>query len=396
MADQFKKMLPCPKIVREQPEFTTEQHAYARQFAQECITSMLSIEAVDEAEAEAHLSQVYHIAGLKPPQMRWFDSPMAFLLAYAPPKMWESLSASVQGSLKSSVWKSQKAKLGTSVDDTVWESMEGSLGESRQDWVRNLSHVWSTSVWPNTWEGLGESMEDSVGGSLRTKVQESVSASLEDRVEDAVGDSIGASVLAYYRERLLAFYHFLHEVCEPNHFLHLARFNELVSGYYLGQKKAWLVRKPTLLRRDEQGRFHSAEEMCLQYRDGWGFYAWHGVRVPMKLILHPEQLTKEDWLQERNLEVRRSMQERLGHDRFMEVVEGICIDQGMRGELIEVELGTDPEQLVHYVHVKGTSTERPYYVRVPLSIRRADEAVAWTFDLDEQDQPMPRTWATGL
>jgi hypothetical protein len=48
------------------------------------------------------------------------------------------------------------------------------------------------------------------------------------------------------------------------------------------------------------------------YPDGWGFYAWHGVVVPEKVILAPETLTREDFLNEQNVAVRRVIQERIG------------------------------------------------------------------------------------
>jgi hypothetical protein len=166
----------------------------------------------------------------------------------------------------------------------------------------------------------------------------------------------------------------------------------MVSGYLPGSEQAWLVRKPIRLEFDEQGRLHSAPGKCLQFRDGWGCYAWHGVLVPEKLIMHPEGVTREDWLQEYDLEVRRVIQERLGNDRFVELVGGRCIDTGTRGNLIEVDLGNDPEGTAHYVQVKDASTQHQYYLRVPPSIRQADEAVAWTFGLDEQDyQPRQET-----
>ena len=377
-------MLPCPKIVREQQELTPEQYAYAHHFAQEREAFLLSTTVIDEAEAEMHVRQVYDIVGLRPPQVRWFDSPMAFLLAFTPPKMWEGLTSDQHGWLSGSEWKRMRARLGASVDNQVWKSLEDSLGASQQD-LRNWEHLWSSSVWPSTWANLEDGIQDAVEESVRIRVEESVCADLQYSVAEAVGEGVWESMLAYYRERLLVFYHFLHEVFEPNSFLHLARFNGLVSGYSLKRTKAWLVRKPTLLQRDEQGRFHSDVGMCLHYRDGWGFYAWHGVRVPEKMVLHPEHLTKKDWLGERNLEVRRAMQERLGNDRFVELVGGTCIDQGTLGELIAVDLGNDPEEVAHYIHVKDASTQRQYYLRVPPSIRRADEAVAWTLGLDEQD-----------
>ncbi len=166
----------------------------------------------------------------------------------------------------------------------------------------------------------------------------------------------------------------------------------MVSGYHLGSREAWLIHKPIRLEQDEQGRLHCPDALCIQYSDGWGFYAWHGVLVSEQVILHPERLTREDWLQESNLEVRRIIQERLGPDRFIALVGGTCIDRGQRGKLLAVDLGDDPERVAHYIHVQDTSTERQYYLRVPPSISRADEAVAWTFGLDEQEyQPEQET-----
>lgn len=384
MAEQDKKMQPCPKLVRGQQELTPEQDAYARHFAQEREAIMLSTTAIDEAEAEMHLRQVYDIAGLKPPQVYWLDSPMAFLLAFTPPKTWEGLSSEQYSWLSGGEWKKMRARLGASVDNRVWTTLEDSLGASQED-LRDWEQLWSSSMWPGTWASLEDGIQDALEEHVKTRVGESVCADLQHGVAEIVGEGVWDSMLAYYREHLLAFYHFLHEAFEPNSFIHLARFNELVSGYSLRRTKTWLVRKPTLLQRDEQGRFHSDKGMCLRYRDGWGFYAWHGVRTSEKLILHPEHFTKEDWLREHNPEVRRAVQERIGNDRFVELVGGTRIDQGTQGELIAVDLGNDPEEVAHYIHVRDASTQRLYYRRVPPSIKRADEAVAWTSGVDEQD-----------
>ncbi|HEX6480453.1 MAG TPA: hypothetical protein VF043_16565 [Ktedonobacteraceae bacterium] len=73
----FAQEPPCPHIVRGQKKLTLEQEAYARQFAQERATAMLEPE-VDELAAEDHLRRAYQVAGLVPPRIRWFDSPLAF------------------------------------------------------------------------------------------------------------------------------------------------------------------------------------------------------------------------------------------------------------------------------------------------------------------------------
>src|SRR5258706_3155818 len=68
---------PCPNIGRGQKQLTPEQEAYARQFVQERVAAMLEPE-VDEQAAEDHLRRAYQVAGLAPPRIRWFDSPVAF------------------------------------------------------------------------------------------------------------------------------------------------------------------------------------------------------------------------------------------------------------------------------------------------------------------------------
>src|SRR6266567_2175752 len=365
MTEDIKRILPCPKIVRGQQELTAEQQAFALHFAQVCIASMLSTTAIDEAEAEAHLRHAYRVAGREPPQVRWFDSPISFVV--------DSMDKDILGNM-----------------DSMWDSVRDSVESNVRDSVGD-------NVWNNVWNSIMDSMWDNVWNNVWYSVRGSVVGSVEDLLGPSRWDSVltyaDNSVAAYNNAIWLAVCHFFHEAFEENHLLHFALFNEMVSGYQLGSKEARLVRKPIRLEeRDEQGRWHSVSGMCLQYRDGWGFSAWHGVRVPEKLILHPDQLTKEDWLWEINLEVRRAMEERLGPDRFMELIGAKCIDQGRRGSLMEVDLGYDPERVAHYVQVRDASTQRQYSLRVPPSIRRADEAVAWTFGLDEQDyQPAQET-----
>ncbi len=311
---------PCPRIIWGQERLTPEQEDYARRFAQEHITSMLATTAIDEQEAEQHLRDAYRVAGLpSPATIRWFDSPIQFL------RSWSSVG--------SSVWSS----VGSSVGSSVWSSVGSSV------WSSVGSSVWSS-----------------------------------------VGSSVGSSVtIAYFVQNQLAFFRFFHEVFEENNLIHLALFNEMVSGYYLGSNEAWLVRKPVILERDEQGRLHCAAGRCVQYPDGWGFYAWHGVRVPERLILHPESIAKEDWLRERDLELRRVMQERMPD--FVQAIGGCRIDQGHYADLYEVSILPDPERVAHYVHVRDSSTRREYYLRVPPTIQDADEGVAWTFGLAKGD-----------
>ena len=114
-------------------------------------------------------------------------------------------------------------------------------------------------------------------------------------------------------------------------------------------------------------------------------YAWHGVLVPEEVILAPEMLTRADFLNEQNVEVRRAIQERMGQ-RFVPELDGQVIDSSEHGTLYEVRLPEDdPEEVARYVQVQDASTERQYFLRVPPTIQTAAEAVAWSFGLSVED-----------
>jgi len=99
------------------------------------------------------------------------------------------------------------------------------------------------------------------------------------------------------------------------------------------------------------------------------------------LIPAPETLTREDFLQEPNVEVRHVMQERMG-ERFMRELGGQVIDRGPRGTLYEVRLpADDPEGVARYVQVQDATTARQYVLRVPPTVQTAGEAVAWSFQM---------------
>lgn len=352
MTKHQPEALPCPKIVRGQERLTSEQEEYARQFAQERIASMFSTAAVDESVAEKYLRRAYHVVGLERPCVRWFDSPLALAVA----------------SVERSAW-----------DKSTWDSILWGLEDGAEYSVR---HEVGMSIWDsiqtNVWKSI-DSIGINLGDSLKGGIGE---------VETNFGFSLWMHCrfwLAYEHECWLAFYRFFSEVFELNDLINLAIFNEMVGGYCLGPDEAWLVRKPTRIEHDAQGRLHSATRPCIEYADGWSFYAWHGVCVPEKVILHPEEISKQDLLQESNLEVRRAIQERLGADRFVELLGGVYLDQGRHGSLIGVDLGDDPEGVAYYVQVQDPSTRRQYYLRVPPTITSADAGVAWTFGLSEQE-----------
>jgi hypothetical protein len=284
------------------------------------------------------------------------------------------LGASVYDRVRAGVGASVGATVAALVRATVQAKVQASVGISVQAGVQG--HVEAR---------VQAGVEVRVYAPLEASVWESVEQSLGAGVPLGVRVSVSRSVWAYQAAPWLAQYRFFDTYLEPNELRALAHFNELVSGYWLGQEIALLVRRPHRLAYDAAGRLHHATGTCLEYADGWGLYAWQGVRVPEKVILKPEELTGEDWRREPNVTVRRVIQERLGA-RFMRELGGKVIDRGSRGTLYEVRMpSADPEPVARYVQVQDASTPRQYFLRVPPWVQSAAEAVAWSFQLTVEE-----------
>lgn len=362
-------MEPHLRLYPGQQVLTLAQEEEARRFFAERFQAQLSTEPVDEEEAEALLRRFYQVVKLPPPHIQWVNDPLQLVALTAPPGVWardqESLPMSLGGNFMRHMDATFRANGGASkvsVSD-IWSSLRNTL----RHWM---------------WEGsVHIRLRSSILGTIRASIVERIPANIEDSLWGDINESYQNSVEAYFSAPRFALAQFCAAYLAPSDLTYLAQFNELVSGYRLGTEGALIVRRPLVLSRDEAGRLHSATGKAIQYPDGWGRYVWHGVRVPERVVLAPERLAHEDFLQEPSVEVRRVIQERMG-GRFVAELGGQVIDHGSRGTLYEVRLpADDPEGVAHYVQVQDASTERQYFLRVPPTVRTAAEAVAWSFQV---------------
>jgi hypothetical protein len=146
---------------------------------------------------------------------------------------------------------------------------------------------------------------------------------------------------------------------------------------------------------NEEGRLHSTEGPAISYADGYRIYSINGVTVNEKTAVAPETLTVEEIEAEINLEVRRIMLERFGIGRYLLESKADVLNEDEYGTLYRKRIAGDEPLLM--VRVKNSTAEpdgsyREYFLRVPPFVRTAREAVAWTFDFDEdQYQPEEET-----
>jgi hypothetical protein len=388
------------RLYPSQQHLTPEQEAEARRFVAERLAARLSTEPVDEAEIANWLHLACQRAELAPPQeIVWLDSPPQVLWLWSPPNLQQTVWYSVGEDVQSDRWARVKS-MPVILEDDGFPSWGTS--QSGQGWDRYGTPLWcpepdlevaeqvKETIWSIIWQSQWRQVEEQIG----KRVVAEMGSHLPNVIWDCVASPSEMENLvtqAYQDARHLVFYGFFDRYLAANDFSAWTRFVEGVSGYWLSKLGALLIRRPQVLSLDAQSRLHNSAGKCIEYRDGWGFYAWHGVRVPKRVILAPEQLTREDFLKELNLEVRRVMQERMG-ERFVQELGGQIIESSSHGTLYEVPLPNDPERVARYIQVQDASTAHHHVLRVPPTIQTAAEAVAWSSNLSgEAYQPAYKT-----
>jgi hypothetical protein len=147
---------------------------------------------------------------------------------------------------------------------------------------------------------------------------------------------------------------------------------------------------PDLLKTDEQGRPHNETGPSHRWRDGWGFYSWHGVRIPGNWIEHRETLTSAEVLKEQNLEVRRAGCDILGWSRILKDLKARVINRDVDpeiGEVIEVSL-PDLDRPARFLRVR-CGTGREFVCGLPPEINTALEGQAYMTGLSPKDFVIP-------
>jgi hypothetical protein len=111
------------------------------------------------------------------------------------------------------------------------------------------------------------------------------------------------------------------------------------AGCWLGADDCVVVsERPQAIRRDERGQLHAENTPALIFRDGSAFAFWHGIRMPLDVILDRSTLTLQRILKESNAEVARVMVSLYGEARFLRDVGAEVVHQDDFGILYRYRL----------------------------------------------------------
>jgi hypothetical protein len=160
-------------------------------------------------------------------------------------------------------------------------------------------------------------------------------------------------------------------------------------AYVIGNEAAYACDRHTILRTDGEGRLHSIDGPAVEWADGFAVYAWHGRHVNRGLFERRHWLSLADIAAASSEQHRSLLLDLFGYERLVQEGPAAMLDDDACGTLWQVTLpGTDVEA-VSLVEVVNATPEpdgerRRFFLRVPPRMQRAQDAVAWTFGLTEQ------------
>lgn len=204
-------------------------------------------------------------------------------------------------------------------------------------------------------------------------------------------DPLRGAVLGAQEGDLLPALKFLAETREPAIAERLRGILQVARScgwWWPRERLAVLCERPVRISRDFEGRLHAANGPAVEYPDGWSLFAWHGTPVPGHVVLRPDALTVAEIRDQPNTEVRRVMIDRYGPVRYLADAGARPVHADACGTLYKLndrKAGTIAVVKVVNLTPEPDGSRREYQLRVPPHMRRASQAVAWTFGMGERE-----------
>lgn len=141
-------------------------------------------------------------------------------------------------------------------------------------------------------------------------------------------------------------------------------------------------RKPKSIQWKNQ-QLHTEGSQAVEFNDGWGWYAYEGVRIPEKYGAVPVSKWKPEWIdEERNADVRAKLLKGIGFERWLETSGGKTIhEQEIFGLPYKLVIKEDPDiGTMKFLHMKNPSVPGVYHLEpvAPHSwIKTCEDALFW-------------------
>ena len=328
---------------------------------------------IDKAMFEEGIEWLYTKLLRKPkPKVVYCDSWLSCLLTIAilkDEKSNTSIKYKLGDSIRNSVWT------------PVWDSVRASVQASVQDSVQDS--VWN-SVQDSVWDSVQDSVWDSVGATVRDSVRDSVRAPV-GKIFNLYSSYVDLSNYGW-----VSFYDFFDKINIIDNFNFKQYKKILKSGVfnaYEFENCVFAIQPPIYVERNSQGRLHSTSTAAVKFRDGSSYYFINGRPIPEWVVEKKDAITKDQFLQEKNSDIKGAIYEVLGAEGIINLLGAEITDTNTihhangEVEIVELlktkdtfpELGNDP---MAWVKMTCPSTGTNYLIGVEPQYNDAIEAIA--------------------
>jgi len=164
-----------------------------------------------------------------------------------------------------------------------------------------------------------------------------------------------------------------------------------IGWWYPYESTVIMTDRPAEINFDDAMRPHGEKKAAILFRDGYALHSWHGVTIPAAWS-EGKLPTAAEGLRIENMELRRAALEMIGWNNILSELKAVTVDKDvdpMVGELLEVNM---PDVGVERFIRVLCGTGREFAIPVPIEMRTALEANAWTYGVDPVDyRPEVRT-----
>lgn len=344
-------------------KLTPEQEALVSVYTKKWLDSGYNTQPLNIEEATKSINWLYKFSGQEKPVIVFCDSPLQaqLMVNLLQRKGMRTLILALDGTKESSakLYSTLSATLLQKFDSQVVGALVNSLENNMQQ--------------PAIAKIFGKISEDVQGDNLEFNY---IFSSLQESYWIGFYDYI-LNVL--FPERRQEFETFNKECISMAHNIHtIIPFKGL----------CFASERPTSIKLKElnnQFLLHNENGACLEYKDGYKFYALNGVRMPDWVLSTPkEQLKSEDILAITNAEQRMLAMKHKGLGHFFSDLECKVIDKFETYELTLVNLNGENCEFLKMVN---PSTGEIHLEGVQPGIKTVREALAWRNGLDFYIKP---------
>lgn len=178
---------------------------------------------------------------------------------------------------------------------------------------------------------LNKLINDKLGSSVEASVWASVEASVEASVWDSVRASVReifdlySSYIDLSNYGWVSFYDFFEKINVVDNFNFKQYKKILKSGVlnaYEFENCVFAIQPPIYVDRNSQGRLHSTSTAAVKFRDGSSYYFINGRPIPEWVIEKKDSITKDQFLQEKNSDIKGAIYEVLGSEGIINLLGG--------------------------------------------------------------------------